>query len=81
MERELAADGAVVDNGYDPRSWEILGEKTCLLEYVDLLPDLWLILTMPGWAKYMTWAYPVEVVVTNPAEFAAAGIVAAAAPL
>lgn len=34
-----------------------------------------------GWAKYMTWKYPVEIVVSNPAMFKGAGAVEAAATL
>lgn len=34
-----------------------------------------------GWAKYMEWKYPVEIVVTSPASFKAAGAVEAAATL
>lgn len=34
-----------------------------------------------GWAKYMTWKYPVEVRFTNEASFKAAGAVEAAASL
>jgi len=31
-----------------------------------------------GWARFMTWRYPVDIVVTDPAAFKAAGIVGAA---
>lgn len=31
-----------------------------------------------GWAKFMEWKYPVEVVITNKSAFRAAGIVEAA---
>ncbi|KAL5373759.1 hypothetical protein DPSP01_012451 [Paraphaeosphaeria sporulosa] len=34
-----------------------------------------------GWAKFMTWKYPVEIVVTNPTSFKAAGAVEAAASI
>ncbi|KAG7001329.1 hypothetical protein G7Y79_00032g066820 [Physcia stellaris] len=34
-----------------------------------------------GWAKYMQWKYPVEIVVTSPGSFKAAGAVEAAATL
>lgn len=34
-----------------------------------------------GWAKFMQWKYPVEVVVTSPKTFKAAGAVEAAASL
>lgn len=34
-----------------------------------------------GWTKFMEWKYPVEVVMTNKAEFRMAGAVAAAASL
>jgi hypothetical protein len=34
-----------------------------------------------GWAKWMEWNYPVEVVITSPKTFKAAGAVEAAASL
>ncbi|KAF2758528.1 hypothetical protein EJ05DRAFT_475829 [Pseudovirgaria hyperparasitica] len=34
-----------------------------------------------GWAKYMEWQYPVEIKVTSPGMFRAAGMVEAAATL
>ena len=34
-----------------------------------------------GWAKFMEWKYPVEVVVTSPGIFKAAGAIEAAASL
>ncbi|KAF3047924.1 hypothetical protein E8E11_006055 [Didymella keratinophila] len=34
-----------------------------------------------GWAKFMEWKYPVEVVITNKAAFKAAGAIEAAATL
>jgi hypothetical protein len=34
-----------------------------------------------GWAKYMEWQYPVEIVVTSPKLFRAAGAVEVAASL
>ncbi|KAF1360776.1 hypothetical protein EJ07DRAFT_164911 [Lizonia empirigonia] len=34
-----------------------------------------------GWAKFMEWKYPVEIVVTNKAAFKAAGAIEAAATL
>ncbi|KAF2125854.1 hypothetical protein P153DRAFT_378672 [Dothidotthia symphoricarpi CBS 119687] len=34
-----------------------------------------------GWAKYMMWKYPVEIVVTSPGAFKAAGAIEAAATL
>jgi len=34
-----------------------------------------------GWAKFMEWKYPVEVVVTSPKTFKAAGAIQAAASL
>ncbi|KAI9663733.1 MAG: hypothetical protein M1821_007223 [Bathelium mastoideum] len=34
-----------------------------------------------AWARFMEWKYPVEVVVTSPGAFKAAGAVGAAAPL
>jgi hypothetical protein len=36
---------------------------------------------MAGWTKYMTWKYPVEIVVTSPKLFKGAGMVEAAASL
>lgn len=38
-------------------------------------------LTCAGWAKYMEWAFPVEVRMTNPTAFKAGGAVAVAATL
>lgn len=35
----------------------------------------------PGWAKFMEWKYPVEIVVTDPKLFKATGVVEAAASL
>lgn len=34
-----------------------------------------------GWAKYMEWKYPVEIVISSPKTFKAAGAVEAAASL
>ncbi|KAF2875408.1 hypothetical protein BDV95DRAFT_484580 [Massariosphaeria phaeospora] len=34
-----------------------------------------------GWAKYMEWKYPVEIVITSPGTFKAAGAIEAAATL
>ncbi|KAF2249519.1 hypothetical protein BU26DRAFT_519561 [Trematosphaeria pertusa] len=34
-----------------------------------------------GWAKFMEWKYPVEIVVTSPAAFKGAGAIEAAATL
>jgi len=34
-----------------------------------------------GWAKFMEWKYPVEIVISNPAMFKGAGAVEAAATL
>jgi hypothetical protein len=34
-----------------------------------------------GWAKFMEWRYPVEIVVSSPAMFKGAGAVEAAATL
>lgn len=34
-----------------------------------------------GWAKFMEWKYPVEIVVSSPAMFKGAGMVEAAATL
>jgi hypothetical protein len=31
-----------------------------------------------GWARFMTWRYPVDIVVTDPTVFKAAGVVGAA---
>lgn len=42
----------------------------------NMLIDLYL-----GWAKFMEWNYPVEVVVTSKKAFKAAGAVEAAASL
>jgi len=45
---------------------------------------LWLIAVgrvCVGWAKYMTWKHPVEIVVADPSAFKAAGVVGTAAAL
>lgn len=34
-----------------------------------------------GWAKFMEWKYPVEIVISNPASFKGAGAIEAAATL
>ena len=34
-----------------------------------------------GWAKFMEWKYPVEVKITDPGAFRAAGVIEAAATL
>lgn len=34
-----------------------------------------------GWAKFMEWKYPVEVVITSPTLFKGAGVIEAAATL
>ena len=34
-----------------------------------------------GWAKFMEWKYPVEIVVTSPKIFKGVGAIEAAAPL
>ena len=39
------------------------------------------VLTVAGWAKFMEWTYPVEIVITNKAAFKGAGAIEAAATL
>jgi hypothetical protein len=39
------------------------------------------VLTVAGWAKFMEWKYPVEIVITNKAAFKGAGAIEAAATL
>lgn len=36
---------------------------------------------LSGWAKFMEWKYPVEIVITNKTAFKAAGAIEAAATL
>ncbi|KAB8342857.1 hypothetical protein FH972_022455 [Carpinus fangiana] len=55
-------------------------------EWRESLQQVELLLTMVlipyiGWTKYMTWMYPVEVVVTNQAAFKGVGIIEAASPI
>ena len=38
-------------------------------------------MTKIGWAKYMEWKYPVQIEITSPSTFKAAGAVEAAASL
>ena len=39
------------------------------------------VVAMTGWAKFMEWKYPVEVVITSKKSFRAAGAIEAAAML
>jgi hypothetical protein len=82
MERVTAANGAVVDHGLGAIHWEILWQEMRILGYVMFKYfGMRQQLTGTGWAKYMEWNYPVEIVVTNKAAFRAAGAVEAAASL
>ena len=83
MGSQSGAVGIGVDDGYCTICWEILWPKVRILEYVlDSLQNAYRILIREiGWAKYMTWMYPVEVKITNKAAFNAAGAVEAAATL
>lgn len=85
MERKFAADRAPADNGCCAIHWEILWKEVRILGSVICMPcpvhqasaDVVFI----GWAKYMEWKYPVEVVITSPGEFKVAGAIEAAAAL
>ncbi|MCJ1257220.1 hypothetical protein MMC24_005045 [Lignoscripta atroalba] len=81
----------------DIESEDDLEESDAEKEWKESLQQLELLLTMVvvpyvgkyfgrkcaywGWAKYMEWKYPVEVVFTSKKTFRAAGILEAAAPL
>lgn len=82
MERVIAANGAVVDYGIGTIHWEILWQEMRILGHViSKCFAMRQQLTVAGWAKWMEWNYPVEIVVTNKAAFRAAGAVEAAASL
>lgn len=86
-----SASSSTIDSDSD------LGESDAEREWKESLQQLELLLTMVlvpylgkymgrkcaywGWAKFMEWKYPVEVVVTNKATFKATGAVEAAASL
>jgi hypothetical protein len=82
MARVIAADGAAVDNGFGTLHGEILWQEVRILGYV-IVPfcETDERLTCTGWAKWMEWKYPVEIVVTSPGAFKLAGAVEAAASL
>jgi hypothetical protein len=66
--------------------WGESCSQACWHYYIvhcGILPPMWLTLFMgPGWAKFMRWKYPVEVVVTSKtASIVAGGSVAALSPL
>lgn len=83
MERVAAAARTALDNGHGALSGQVLWEKVRLLGCVIGRNREWTITSdcEIGWTKYMTWKYPVEVVVTNPGLFKAAGAIEAAATL
>ena len=82
MERVIAADGAVIDHGTGTISWKILWQEMRILGYVMLRYwNVELMLTTTGWAKWMEWQYPVEIVISNPKAFKLTGAVEAAASL
>lgn len=79
----IAADGAAADHGHGAVHWEILRAEVCILRYVihGHLELSGRRLTITGWAKFMEWKYPVEIVITNKTAFKAAGAIEAAATL
>jgi hypothetical protein len=58
-----------------PRFW-IIGNRRYNTRNANMGSD-WML----GWAKYMEWKYPVEIVISSPKTFKAAGAVEAAASL
>lgn len=80
-------EGTISDEGESDaeREWKESMQQLELLLSMVLVPYLgkyfgrkfafW------GWKRFMEWKYPVEVVVTSPATFKAAGVVGAAAAL
>lgn len=85
MEGVVAATGAAVNNGHGALSGEILWQKVCILGYVVFKGRncfvLWSADRSAGWAKFMTWKYPVEVVISSPQTFKLAGAIEAAATI
>jgi NAD/NADP transhydrogenase beta subunit len=83
MEGVIAAVGAAADNGHGAVSGEILWSEGRILGYVMFkMRNVQIrVLTFVGWAKYMEWQYPVEIVFTNPKTFKLAGAIEAAATL
>lgn len=86
MDREPAAARAPADDGAGALSGEVFWEEVRLLGYVSGSASpaesgegrLTVFGTMTGWAKWMEWHYPVEVVVTDKRAFRGAGMVEAA---
>jgi len=83
MERVAAAIGAAADHGDGAILGEILWQEVRILGYISSEEGTWNWYTDPhtGWAKYMEWKYPVEIVVSNPGTFKLAGAIEAAATL
>jgi hypothetical protein len=95
MEGIITAVGALVDDGagagHGQILWQemrVLGWVTPVFENILLSQDLYsdviekaCLTWTTGWAKFMEWKYPVEVVVTSPKIFKGAGIIEAAATL
>jgi hypothetical protein len=83
MEGVAAADGAAVDHGAGAVHWEVLWPEVRLLGYAIL--DMWLghgrLTVTAGWAKWMEWNYPVQIVMSSPKTFKLAGAIEAAASL
>jgi hypothetical protein len=82
VERVLAANGAAFDHGAGTIYGEILWQEMCILGCVIAEHrHSRRMLTNVGWAKWMEWKYPVEIVISNPKAFKLTGAVEAAASL
>lgn len=94
MEREHSTAGVAVDDGHRPVYREIFRQEMRLLGYVIVMQKGELVeiynyhikymtranfhIPSTGWTKFMEWKYPIEVVMTNKAEFRTTGVAAAA---
>lgn len=93
MEGKLTATRAPINNGICAVLGQNAREEMCFLGYVFFgSPHSFEnsgaretgsanILRFLGWARFMQWKYPVEVVVTSKATFEGAGVIGAAASL
>lgn len=83
MEGVTTADRVAVDNGTGAVPGKILWQKDGVLEWVLHINEraAWDADLLAGWAKYMTWKYPIDVVITSPGAYKGAGAVEAAASL
>jgi len=85
MEGVIAATGATVDNGHGALSGKILWQEVRILGYVIFKRREYAMSRSAdrsaGWAKFMTWKYPVDVVISSPQTFKLAGAIEAAATI